>query len=152
MENTIALETTFDQLISGYSSWESTKEIPASLHDYNNQKISIKGFLYKNNNENWILAAEPNLKSCCVGSQLKQNSQIIIYGDLPTIPSSRATLIQGKLHIAFNDSKYFYTIKEASVQNSSSYYEHFWGMAVVISLFYLAIYLIFRGLNCKSKK
>ena len=136
----------FDQLISGYSTWEKTKVIPSSLSEYNNKKITIKGFLYKNNNENWILASEPNLKSCCVGSHLKLNSQIIVYGDLPINPTSRAVSIEGKLQIASTNSKYFYTLKEASIQTNPLFYEQSWGIAVILALLYLAIHLIFRGL------
>jgi hypothetical protein len=137
----------FDQLISGYSTWEKTKIIPSSLSEYDNKKITIKGFLYKNSNENWILASEPNLKSCCVGSHLKLNSQIIVYGDLPINPTSRAISIEGKLQITSKDSKYFYSLKEATIETNPLFYEHFWEVAILFALFYLAIHLIFRCLK-----
>lgn len=52
-----------------------TKSIP--------QKVAIKGFLYKSDSHDIILAAEPNLKSCCIGNSTKRNRQIIVIGDIP---------------------------------------------------------------------
>lgn len=46
------------------------------------QEVIVRGFLYQNARGDWILAAEPNLKTCCVGSPEKMESQIFVAGDV----------------------------------------------------------------------
>ena len=38
---------------------------PQQLNSYLDQEITLRGFLYQTE-KGWILAAEPNLKSCCI--------------------------------------------------------------------------------------
>lgn len=44
------------------------------------QSIKIRGFLHKTSDHRWVLAAEPNLKSCCVGSHANRSRQLLISG------------------------------------------------------------------------
>lgn len=56
------------------------------LHDrqqmerLNGKKVKIKGFLYTNLKKEWVLSAEPHLKTCCVGSKGKVEQQIFLDG------------------------------------------------------------------------
>jgi hypothetical protein len=59
---------------SAMTSFENIHEISDS------QEIEIRGFLYQSDKGLWILGAEPNLKSCCVGSAHKASSQIALSG------------------------------------------------------------------------
>ena len=40
--------------------------------------VQIRGFLYETTDKRLVLAEEPNLKSCCVGSPAKRRRQIVI--------------------------------------------------------------------------
>lgn len=60
--------------------------------------VRIKGFLYANKDSCLILAAEPNLKSCCVGSASNSKRQILIKDIiLPSLTS--AIEVEGLLRI-----------------------------------------------------
>jgi hypothetical protein len=67
-----------------------------SLH---NTEVEVRGFLYKTAKEDWILAAQPNLKSCCVGSSEKINQQIFLEGDPGMEASTKPVLLQGRFLI-----------------------------------------------------
>lgn len=55
---------------------------PKALARFHGSDVSIRGFLFKSTNGRLVLAAEPNLKSCCVGSKDKIFRQIFIEGDV----------------------------------------------------------------------
>lgn len=47
-----------------------------------NNRIQIRGFLYQTAEGDVVLAREPDLKSCCVGSASKRGTQLLVFGDL----------------------------------------------------------------------
>lgn len=144
MQSSSVLPISFDQLIAGYSTWKDSKEIPDFLQQCNGQNIVIKGFLYKESGGHWILSSEPNLKSCCIGSQQKINSQIAIFGDLPLTAPTRAISLQGNLQIASPSSNYFYSLSQASVVIQPSANGHYW-MESGIAVFLCLILFLFYG-------
>lgn len=60
------------------------------------QEVSMRGFLYQTD-DRWILASEPNLKSCCIGSLHKSSTQIALSGTYEIALINRAVTIQGVL-------------------------------------------------------
>lgn len=63
---------------------------------YNHHEVQIRGFLYRDLDNRLVLASEPNLKSCCVGSMQKIAQQVIVEGEFPEPPSSsKAATLQG---------------------------------------------------------
>jgi hypothetical protein len=62
--------------------------------------IEIRGFLYQADDSRTILAAEPNLKSCCVGSASKRHKQLLVDGNFTTNNAFPVTL-QGNLSVDF---------------------------------------------------
>ncbi len=60
------------------------------------QVVQIRGFLYTADDGQQILAAEPNLKSCCVASEAKIGQQIVVLGELPS-HQRQAVFVQGRL-------------------------------------------------------
>lgn len=126
-ETKVPIFLTFDQLETGYSFWQTSGQLPDELLSAQNKWVQIRGFLYKtelNNHEAWILAAEPNLKSCCVASPGKKGSQMLAIGNLPEeMPSpSTAVAVEGHFHFFGEAQGSFYGLHEVSVQpNASSY-------------------------------
>jgi hypothetical protein len=62
-----------------------------------NKSIEIRGFLYEKEGLQF-LAAQPGLKSCCVGSEQKKEEQIAVYGLPTTPPLIQAITLQGTFH------------------------------------------------------
>lgn len=71
---------------------DSSKMDTASLVD---QEITIRGFLYQDVNQKWILASEPNLKTCCVGSEKKVKQQIVLSGTFAKQLLGQAVTLNG---------------------------------------------------------
>jgi hypothetical protein len=46
------------------------------------QRIHIRGFLYQTQDGEVVLAREPDLKTCCVGSESKRQTQLLVVGDV----------------------------------------------------------------------
>ena len=62
-------------------------------------EIAIRGFLYQSNGQ-LILAAEPNLKSCCVANPTSIKRQIVVVGpDFNSVNTLFAVLLQGVLTV-----------------------------------------------------
>jgi hypothetical protein len=61
------------------------------------QEDLVRGFVYKKEDGSWILAEEPNLKSCCIGSEKNLDKQIALKGDFSNVLPHRAVTVSGKL-------------------------------------------------------
>lgn len=57
-------------------------EVVEGISRLSQQRVRIRGFLFASSSGEWVLSAEPNLKSCCVGSKEKANRQIVIRGGI----------------------------------------------------------------------
>jgi hypothetical protein len=93
------MELTFDDLSKGYEEWNATGAFTSALGSFDQQQVNIRGFLYPAQNEKWILASEPDLKSCCVGSETKIMKQIYVVGNIPKETSNFVVALQGQFHI-----------------------------------------------------
>ena len=66
---------------------------------YHAREVTIRGFIYQSADQRWILASEPNLKTCCVGSMHKIWQQIIVEGEFESFPSNQVVKLAGKLQV-----------------------------------------------------
>lgn len=112
---TAAHTLTFDQLREGYASWSVSGQLPDFILSYNDHEVMIRGFLYSAGDDRWILASEPDLKSCCVGASGKRGLQLSISGSLPKKPPSTALLVQGTLKVTPGTLSPFYALDQASI-------------------------------------
>lgn len=62
-----------------------------------NQEVVIRGFVYTTDEGHRILSSEPHLKSCCLGSSEKSQSQIFLDSTTDTFSPHRAVTLQGTL-------------------------------------------------------
>lgn len=69
----------------------SIHDLEAQAKSLQGQQVLIRGFLYSGN-QKIILASEPNLKSCCVGAENKRSMQLVVLGDIASIPKTAVTL------------------------------------------------------------
>ena len=82
--------------------------------------VNIRGFLYTTSDGKTVLASEPNLKSCCVGSRDKRPKQLIIYGDQTlNVRSDVAVTLNGILETN-PKGQYLYSLKNASFIDTKS--------------------------------
>lgn len=75
--------------------------------------ISIKGFLYESE-DGYILAAQPNLKSCCVGKV----EHIFVSGDSSLKASPYVITLEGMLKV---DPSHKYVLEQAHVVPEEKY-------------------------------
>jgi len=100
--------------------------------DYLGQEVAVRGFLYRQN-EQLILAEQPNLKSCCIGNK---KNQLLISGMFPEEFSSFAQLIQGQL--IKNHSSYM-LVEAFSVQEEASFVPIFAVIGIFFILYFVKI-------------
>lgn len=73
----------------------AVQELQKDLAPYHQHQVIIKGFLYSSSNHQWILASEPNLKSCCVASSEKISQQLMLADNFAGTSSNRAINVSG---------------------------------------------------------
>ena len=61
------------------------------------QEIIIRGFLYQAPDGRWVLAAESNLRSCCVGATHKASSQLQLKGSFDRQKTNQVITVRGTL-------------------------------------------------------
>ena len=62
-----------------------------------NEKIQIRGFLYQTDKHKWYLAEEPNIKSCCIGSKILKNKQLLLNQEFAQKDLHKAKTLEGIL-------------------------------------------------------
>jgi hypothetical protein len=92
----IPIELSFSQLPQLNSTTpESLLSLQNELSAFHQQTVKIRGFLYCNPGGQWILASEPNLKTCCIGSSEKIGQQITLSEPILTEALMHAITVQG---------------------------------------------------------
>jgi len=66
---------------------------------WDNSEVLIRGFLYEKADGTWILASEPDLKTCCVGSTDKITKQIALSSDFEGGYTSYAVNMKGQFRV-----------------------------------------------------
>ena len=95
---------------------------PISLEEaqqFDQHPVSVTGFLYTHPSGYQILAHQPNLKSCCIGSKSLAYQQLLV---IPPLPESLAAVkIQGifSLNSQKNAENFPYLIRNAEIKQSS---------------------------------
>lgn len=112
----------------------------SKISEKEGQTVIIRGFLYQEISGQYILASEPNLKSCCVGNAQNSNRQIAVLGSLPKQLPKSAITVKG---VFSAESKFL--LKDAEVLPEDGIRgKLFWGSLLLI-LLASSLYLIYRA-------
>lgn len=77
----------------------SVQLLQRQMANVDQQHVEIKGFIYQSSDHQWILAAEPNLKTCCIGTSNKIARQILLSGNIENPPINQAVTVKGQFLI-----------------------------------------------------
>lgn len=99
------------------------------LAEHVGTRVTLRGFVYQTPSGEWILAGQPNLKSCCIGAEHKKEAQIYLVdvANLSFSKSPKPTEIEGLLNL--NETGFF-SLQQARVAESAS--RHLWPLGSVL--------------------
>lgn len=103
------------------------------------QEVSMRGFLYRTQAGDLVLAAEPNLKSCCVGAPHQVKKQIFVTGNIENPIAGKVYVVQGNLTVDPNEGRYL--LRDAHViqsQINASNWTAFFIVLIIIATLCLA--------------
>lgn len=83
--------------------------------------IEIRGFLYRTQEDQLILAPQPNLKTCCIGNPDQLSQQIIISSGTHLPNTQAAVTLQGYLSKRNNKHITFYQLHEAKIVENDTH-------------------------------
>lgn len=69
-----------------------------NFEQYHNKEVTVRGFLYQDQQQHWVLAAEPNLRSCCIDSK----PHIMLPADFVGKVTKQPVTLQGHFHVEPN--------------------------------------------------
>lgn len=101
------------------------KDLESEFAPYHNQPVTLRGFLYKSQDERWILSARPNLKTCCVGSEANILSQVEVHGQSLSASPDKVVALHGVFRIKPSvvqnrlEALYYLSDAEITVDNTS---------------------------------
>lgn len=85
---------------------------------YEGKQLNVKGFLYQKADGEWILASQPNLRSCCVGASQHVGRQLLVEGEFN--PDDKVVEIEGSFHMQLlADNTPSYRLLHASIAKSN---------------------------------
>jgi len=99
----------------------------------------VRGFLYRTGDGGWILAPQPDLKSCCVGSEARRDEQLIVVGWEEESAPNRAVSLLGTI-----EDRHFYIEEQKSSPMSMADF-----IPVVVTIVLAAVILVRRKLAAK---
>lgn len=73
-------------------------DLEKELEPLDNQEVAIVGFLARNHNE-WFLAKQPNIKSCC----LAKSRTIRLKGDFSEKLANQMVKVEGVFHLSMGE-------------------------------------------------
>jgi hypothetical protein len=131
--------------------FQQLSEIENNPH-LHKQDIEINGFLYCNANQEWVLASEPNLKSCCIGAGKKASQQIFLDRAFPEINNGQAVAMQGVLLVQPVKNNQNEVVQLYQLQDSSLIVkEHSWKLLAIVLVVLIVVFLGFLFITKGAK-
>ncbi|WP_075882550.1 hypothetical protein [Candidatus Protochlamydia sp. W-9] len=111
------------------------------------QSVQIKGFIYQSPWNTFILASQPNLKSCCIDNSHQAAQQIFLKG-IDKISTNQMVTVQGILKLQVQEEgkklRQFYILENAEIISQKVL--PFW------TLIFCFIFIIFTFFVFKKKQ
>src|ERR1700733_9655609 len=104
-------------MINEKTSEISFQELVDSKTQYNGSEVIVRGFVYETSEGVVVLANEPNLKSCCIGSLANLQRQIVLSGFKPPEKNNRVIAMQGKL---YSEREFGYRMEDAAMYQEAA--------------------------------
>lgn len=98
--------------------------------------LALRGFLFQADNGSWILSEEPDLKKCCIQADHKQESQIVLLGDLCKYSTNLPLHVRGTFHMQRNGS---YSLSDLEIKQKQSF--PFWTVGALVCVLLLGFKL-----------
>lgn len=86
-----------------------------AIEQADGSSVRMRGFLYHKDDGTWILAAQPDVRSCCVGSKENAQRQVIVQGNILKDNYLSVVALEG----TFKSHPNFYVLSDASFIDSS---------------------------------
>lgn len=81
-----------------FSQVEAIHANPEIVDSMPQRHVQMRGFLYKTETGEFILASEPNLKSCCISTDAKRDRQVVVVGkEMLEMTPSLTVLLEGDI-------------------------------------------------------
>lgn len=132
------------------------KVLSPQIQEFQNQSVQVKGFLYHSLEDQIILAARPNLKSCCIGKGAQWKEQIRVKGELGSFPQQGMATLEG---IFIIDPRYdetgqlmqLYVLEQARIISQRESERLPWRTLSLLSLFMCLLVGLFRWMYHRIK-
>lgn len=121
--NTAPVPLSFQKLegLEDYFDRETAlKHLEREFRAYNHHEVTMRGFLYQDKEKRWLLSAEPNLKSCCLGTSAKIATQVVVLGEIQEPSFICPVTVEGKFKLepqwdSEGNLKQIYCLEQAKV-------------------------------------
>ncbi len=86
------------QIAQGSPSSTDEHDLQDPFAQWQDQRVTVHGFLYQSDDGGWVLAPQPNLKTCCVGSAQHARNQIRVKGEIRSVTPGLVVAVDGTFH------------------------------------------------------
>lgn len=119
---------------------------------WNNRHVEVRGFLYQMDNGMWVVAREPNLKTCCFGSPHHLLEQIVVEGEGLHPSESQVVTIRGHFLVKPERDEnshlekllYLTDAKIKKNENQDAKFQSVWLIGLAIFFIALSLSIFFR--------
>lgn len=129
--------------VLGFNDLASPNNDHISFH---NRQVKIRGFLYHTQEKGWILASEPNLKSCCLGNPEKINQQIFVSETSALRQSNHAVIIEGTFQTEVVEGRRVHQLTNGRILEETKSY---WSLGVfgILGIVAFSLYKLKRRVH-----
>lgn len=120
-------------------------------HELNGERVEVRGFFYRSSEGRYVLAPQPDLKLCCIGSAKEVKNQIVLLGDIPEISMQRAVSLRGvfavePLYGEGGELAGLYSLKDIELVEGSN------GAFFAIASFSILLLILIAFMYCSASK